>query len=263
MEPVRRRPSRPPPRHVEVVSVDRLADRMLSIVLGGESLATFTPPPPTAHIKLFLPDASGNVAVPVVGPEGLVWPDGRPTMRTYTPRRFDADARTLEVWFVLHGDGPAAQWAADAKPGDRVAIGGPGGRFTVDATATRWWICGDESALPAVATLIEALPAGASAQVHLEVEGTEDQIDLTTPPGVAVTWHHRAGADSGETLVAAVQSAVLDEETHVWAACEASAVRRIRTHLVADRPLPRAHVTTRGYWRVGEADHPDHDFGAD
>jgi len=27
--------------------------------------------------------------------------------------------------------------------------------------------------------------------------------------------------------------------------------------------LPRDHVTTRGYWRVGEANHPDHDFGED
>jgi NADPH-dependent ferric siderophore reductase len=263
MEPVRRGPRRPPPRPVEVVSIERLTSRMLSIVLGGESLATFTPPPPTAHIKLFLPDSSGDVAVPEVGPEGLVWPNGRPTMRTYTPRHFDAEARTLEVWFVLHGDGPAARWAATAKPGDRAAIGGPGGRLAVDPTAARWWIGGDESALPAVATLIEAMPAGASAEVHLEVDGAEDELELPTHPGVTATWHHRAGAGWGEALTAAVQPAHLDEETHVWVACEAAAVRRIRAHLLTDRSLPRAQVTTRGYWRTGEANHPDHDFGED
>ena len=35
----------------------------------------------------------------------------RPVVRTYTPRRFDAAAGTLEVQFLLHGDGPASAWA--------------------------------------------------------------------------------------------------------------------------------------------------------
>jgi 2-keto-3-deoxy-L-rhamnonate aldolase RhmA len=45
--------------------------------------------------------------------------------------------------------------------------------------------------------------------------------------------------------------------------CEASAVRRIRGHLLTDRSLPRTQVTTRGYWSTGETNHPDHDFGED
>jgi 4-hydroxy-2-oxoheptanedioate aldolase len=45
--------------------------------------------------------------------------------------------------------------------------------------------------------------------------------------------------------------------------CEASAVRRIRGHLLTDRSLPRTQVTTRGYWSTGETNHPDHDVGED
>lgn len=262
MEPVRRGPRRPPPRPVEVVSVTPITDRMRAIVLGGDALATFAPPAPTAHVKLFLPGPDGEVAVPEVGPEGLVWPAGRPTMRTYTPRRFDPEARTLEVWFVLHGDGPAARWAAAAGPGTRAAIGGPGGRFAVDPTATRWWIGGDDSAVPAIATLVEALPASAAVEAHLEVEGPADELPLPEHPGLAVTWHHRSGAP-GDRLVAAARDAGLDGATHVWVGCEAAAVRRIRGHLLDERALPRDRVTTRGYWRVGEANHPDHDFGED
>lgn len=256
-------PRRPPPRPVSVLSVEQLTPRMVSIRFAGESLRTFAEPAPTAHIKLFLPDAAGQVAVPVVGPDGLEWPDGRPTMRTYTPRTFDAAAGTLEVWFVLHGEGPAARFAAAAKPGDRAAIGGPGGRFSVPAGAGSWWIGGDESALPAVAMLLEALPATARADVHLEVEDATDEIQLPAHPGATLTWHHRGGAAAGEVLRAVAQQAALTAGTHVWAACEASAVRSIRADVLAAGVVPRFQLTTRGYWRVGEANHPDHDYGED
>lgn len=39
--------------------------------------------------------------------------------------------------------------------------------------------------------------------------------------------------------------------------------RSARSYFLGDRVLPRPQVTTRGYWRVGEANHPDHDFGED
>ncbi|MFB6898336.1 siderophore-interacting protein [Streptomyces hydrogenans] len=256
-------PRRRPPRQVEVVEVRPLTSRMVAVLFAGDALAGFTEPAPTAHIKLFLPDAEGDVARPVVAPDGrLEWPDGRPTMRTYTPRRFDAEAGTLEVWFVLHGDGPAARWAAQARPGCRAAIGGPGGRFAVDPTASSWWIGGDESALPAIATLLEALPDDATGRVHLEAEGAEPRIGLPAPAGVEVTWHDRVG-EPGAALVHALRRAGLGDDTHVWIACEASAVRKARSYLLDDRMLPRPQVTTRGYWRVGEADHPDHDHGED
>lgn len=257
---------RPPPRPVEVVRVERLGPRVVSVLLGGEALRGFPEPSPTAHIKVFLPDRQGRFTPPVEGPEGLVWPQGRPTMRTYTPRRYDPVANTLEVQFVLHGDGPAARWAERAGPGDQAAVGGPGGRFTVDPNVAQWWIGGDESALPAIATLIEALPPAATARVHLEVGGPDDHIDLPRRSGVELTWHHRADAHAprwGAELISAVRTAGLGPADHVWVACEAAAVRRIRGHLLTERSLPRDQVTTRGYWRLGEANHPDHDYGED
>ncbi|MEV6967407.1 siderophore-interacting protein [Hamadaea sp. NPDC051192] len=262
-EPGGRRGHRPPPRPVEVVAVERLAPRIVSVLFGGASLAGFTPPLPTAHIKLFLPDADGEVAAPTVGPDGLSWPTGRPTMRTYTPRRFDAAALTLEVQFVLHGDGPAAQFARDAVPGDRAAIGGPGGRFSVDPAGRDWWIGGDDSALPAIATLIEALPTDARVRVEVEVAGPGDRIALPAHPGAQLHWHDRGTGDWGGELLDAVRGSHLDPQTDVWVACEAAAVRRIRRHLLDERGLPSAQVTTRGYWQAGQANHPDHDFGED
>jgi len=75
---------RPPPRTVEVVTVERIAPRLVAITFGGDALRGFPEPPPTSHIKIFLPDAEGRLTLPVAGPDGLVWPNGRPPMRTYT-----------------------------------------------------------------------------------------------------------------------------------------------------------------------------------
>jgi len=257
---------RPPPRTVEVVTVERIAPRLVAITFGGDALRGFPEPPPTSHIKIFLPDVEGRLTLPVAGPDGLVWPNRRPPMRTYTPRRYDAAANTLRVDFVLHGDGVAAQWAERCVPGDRAAIGGPGGRFVMDSRVMRWWVGGDESAIPAIATLIEALPTTATAEVHLEVDGPADHVGLPDQSGVDITWHHRAGTDSsrwGGELVAAAHARAIDPVGHVWVGCEASAARRIRAHLLAERSLSRTQVTNRGYWRLGEANHPDHDYGED
>ncbi len=228
---------RPPPQPVEVVRVERITPRLVSVHLSGGDLTRFQEAAPTAHIKLFLP-APGQDAptLPTMGPEGRVWPEGavRPTVRTY-----------------------------QAKPGDRLALGGPGGRFGADLDAPRWWIAGDESALPAVATLLDTLPASASAEVHLEVEGPDDEVALSSAAGLAVSWHHRRSPGAfGEELYDAATQATISGGTQVWVACEASAMRRIRRRLL-DSGVPHPALVTRGYWRLGVADHPDHDHGDD
>lgn len=258
---------RPPPRRVEVVSVSRLTPRLVSVWVGGDALDGFNIEAPTSHIKVFLP-VSGQAApsLPDFGPDGPVWPDDafRPMVRTYTPRYFDQASRTLEVQFVLHGAGPALEWAEQAAVGQQLAIGGPGGRFSVDPAAERWWIAGDESAMPAVGTLLEALPATASAEVHLEVAGPDDEIELSSPAATSITWHHRRTPDAwGTELYDAARNSSDTDDTRIWVACEAAAMRRIRRHFTSDRGLLPRSLVTRGYWRLGVADHPDHDYGDD
>jgi NADPH-dependent ferric siderophore reductase len=258
---------RKPPRPVEVVSVGRLTPRLVSVELGGEALNGFTLEGPTQHIKVFLPaDGQDGPTLPVATEDGLAFPDEapRPIVRTYTPRRLNSETGTLEVQFVLHGEGPASEWASNAQVGDKIAVGGPGGRFLLDLDAHRWWIAGDESAIPAVATLLEALPPSATADVHLEVAHFSDEVELPTSAKATITWHRRGKPDAwGEVLVEAAEHASISSETQVWAACEATAVRRIRKHFLggSEHVLSPSSVMTRGYWRLGSANHPDHDYG--
>jgi hypothetical protein len=41
------------------------------------------------------------------------------------------------------------------------------------------------------------------------------------------------------------------------------AVRRIRTTLLERGSVSADELVTRGYWRDGAVNHPDHDFGTD
>jgi len=258
---------RPPPRLVEVVSVAQLAPWLVSVRLAGPNLSGFEAPAPTSHIKIFLPAAGEDAPrLPELVGGGPAWPEGAtpPVVRTYTPRRYDQSAGTLEVQFVLHGAGPASDWAEQAKVGDRIGVAGPGGRFSFDPADGRWWIAGDESAIPAIGTLLDALPASARAEVHLEVGDDRDEVPLSSRAETTVVWHHRRQPDAwGDDLYSAASGATVAKGTRVWVACEAMAVRRIRKHLLVDRQFPAGALVTRGYWRLGAAGHPDHDYGDD
>lgn len=147
----------------------------MSIGLRSDGLERFENTAPTSHIKVHLRRDSQTEAL----------------SRTYTPRRFDATTGTLEVQFLLHGEGAASEWAAQAKPGDHLAISGPGGRFRFDSNVIRWCIAGDESAIPAVGTPLDALPTTARAEVHLEVGSADDEIEFASAASLDIFWHHR------------------------------------------------------------------------
>jgi len=253
-------------RPVEVVAVRPVTPRMVQVAFAGHALDGFEISAPTQHVKLLFP-APGEDAptLPELGPDGLRFPEGRPrpSIRTFTPRRFDAATNTLEVEFVLHGEGPASAWAQQAAAGQGLAVAGPGGRMPLALGPGRWIVAGDESAVPAIATLLAALPATASAEVYVEVEEASDEIAFESEADVAVTWVHRPPGSFGQTLEAAVSDADVTGVAGVWVACEATAVRRIRRTLLTDRGVEPTSLVTRGYWRLGEQNHPDHDYGDD
>lgn len=238
---------------------------MVRVILGSDDLEGFGVEMPTQHIKVAFPfPGELEPRIPQPGPDGSPPPPDqpRPVIRTYTPRYYDPEARELTVDFVIHGEGPASEWAERARPGDRLAVAGPGGRFQLGLDPARYVVAGDESALPAIGTLLEALPPSAEANVFVEVVDEADHLDLAAPG--QLTWLHRGSGDTGGRLLEqALRDADLGREDRVWVACEAVVVRDIRRHLLVERGLDRGAILTRGYWRKGEANHPDHDYGED
>jgi NADPH-dependent ferric siderophore reductase len=247
------------PRYPATVKrVAHLTPRMVRVTFSSPELADFAWNGPAAHIKLIFGLPPADASAPPVADAP------RPTMRTYTPRRFDPEARELDVDFVLHGEGPAAKWASQAAVGQTLTIAGPGRNYVVDPSADWFLLAGDDSAIPAIATILETLPPSATATVFIEVVDGEDEVELPSRPNVTVTWLHR-GSDprhAGGPLEASLRNFPMPPGSgRIYVACESGAMRRIRALFLTDKTINREHLVTRGYWKLGEVDHPDGDYG--
>jgi NADPH-dependent ferric siderophore reductase len=239
-----------------VVRTEQIAPQMTRVVLDGAGLTEFAVGTFTdSYIKLLFPPDD------VIYPEPFdimaireVLPRHQwPRSRTYTVRRWDARARELWIDFATHSDsGVAGPWAVKAQPGDLIHFSGPGGGYAPDVTADWHLMAGDESAWPAIAAALEALPAGAEAKVFAEIDGPDDEQSLVTPGAVDLVWVHRGGRPRGESLVAAVMALDFPEgRPHVFAHGEAHMVKELRGHLRLDRGVSREQMSISGYWRLG------------
>ncbi len=134
------RPSRPPTHRVIVTGVELLTPHMRRITLEGEELASLSVPLPAQWLKVVLPGQG----------------DSAGANRAYTIRRFYPGWCAMDVDFVLHGDtGPASAWAERARVGDVVHLGSPRGGYRADPGARWRLLAGDETAIPAIASILD------------------------------------------------------------------------------------------------------------
>ena len=175
--------------------------------------------------------------------------DAMPPMRDYTPRRYDLDTLELDIDFVLHGDGPAATWAAQAKPGQCLHIGGPRGSMVVPDIFDSYLLIGDETALPAIARRLEELPDNRCALVVVEVENALEEQPLNSAAAVEVIWVHRD--DPRQDLLNTVEGLTVPSGTlYAWVATESTLSRKVRRVLLDTHGLNDDFVKAAGYWRL-------------
>ena len=252
-------------RTAEVLHTTWLTPAMIRLELGGEGLAGFDAGEFTDHyVKLIFPPPGAPYGLPV-DPAAVEDEHPRelwPVTRAYTVRAWDSAAGVLTVDLVRHGDdGIAPAWAAAARPGDRISLFGPGGAYAPAHDADWHLLVGDESALPAIAATVEALPAATSAVVIVEVAGPEEEQPVVTPADVELTWIHRGaatGAPGGhrnDPLLAAVRAATeRGGDVDAFVHGEADMVRAVRRHLRVERGVARGRLSASGYWRRGRTD---------
>ena len=221
-----------------VTSVTRLTPRMTRVRLGGEGLCGLAAVPGQS-VKIYVPD-----------PTGLL------VSRDYTVRDADPDQPSMDIDFVLHGDGPAANWARQVRPGQKLEFVGPSGRYRPDPAADWHLFGGDESALPAILAMVESLPADAPAVLYVEVADAAEEQPVSGPARPEVHWLHRGDAIAGANtlLEDALRAARLPAgQGRIWLAGHTPTVRRIRAHLLTERGVDRRALYVRGYWdRAGQ-----------
>jgi NADPH-dependent ferric siderophore reductase len=231
-------------RRIQVIvdSVLQITPALKRITIAGAALAEFSTELPAQWVKVFIPsDSHGRAG------------------RAYTIRSFNKASAQLEIDFVLHGDGLCSSWASAAKAGDTIEIAGPRAGFRLGKTTNSLLIGGDETALPAIASILASLPAGFVVQAYIEVADLGERQDFTTNAEIDISWLPRNGASAGTTtlLQDAIVKAPLPRDGELWVAGEARAIQVIRNHFRAASTTPPPVITASGYWKRGEKDHRD------
>lgn len=282
----------------------QLSPSMARLVFTGPDVRSMRTLAPDQRVKLLIPANAGQLpALPGNGdwraalrnlPEAQ-----RPAMRTYTIRNLRSAQGEVDVDFVLHGEtGPASAWATHAQPGDRLQMAAPNALFAQDCGGYEWQppagmrqvlLIGDETALPAIAGILEELAqlsVPPQVQAYIEVPHSTDQVDLAHPAGAQLVWLARdiLGLRHGEGMVQAAKGLAnlpsspdsrsdalplkeVDIDTQIlwelaqpaghtfyaWVAGESAAVMNIRRYWVGELGLDRRALTFMGYWREGRA----------
>ena len=237
-------------RRLQVLRVVDLTPRMRRITLGGPELAGFASLGTDDHVKLLFPqNAEEQAALDNFNPSAGKAQGPMPEMRDYTPRRYDLDTLELDIDFVLHGDGPASTWAAQAEPGQYLNIAGPRGSMIVPDIFDSYLLVGDETALPAIARRLEGLAPNRRALVVVEVENGAEQQILQSPAQVQVIWVLREGRQ--DNLLRTVQQLEMPGgKLYAWVATESKVSRQIRKVLLEEKGLDQDLVKAVGYWKT-------------
>lgn len=223
-------------RKLNVLRVTELTPRMRRITLGGIELQGFTSLGSDDHIKLLF--------APTPGAD-----EAKPTLREYTPRRIDLTANELDIDFVLHGDGPASTWAAQAAPGHTLTIAGPRASMVVPDIFDSYLLIGDETAIPAIARRLEELPAGRRVVAIIQIEDEHEKQPLPSKAEVDVRWLLRS-----ENLLDHVQEQPLPQgRLYSWVALEKSLTRAVKGLLI-DKGVNEDALKAAAYWRAVDSE---------
>lgn len=287
-----------------VTAITDLTPSFRRFTFGGDDLADYGDPGFDQRIKIVFPTAELTLDDMPTGEDWYArWrelpEDRRPPFRTYTTRYVRPDAPEVDVDMVAHDVlGPASDWIARAVVGDEVLIYAPttahpalsyGIDFVPPARSENILLAGDETAAPAIAVILEQLPADARGIVVLELPHPDDAAYLPQHPGFEYRVTGRGARDRHSHLVPAVEDAAallapagrgaeveeidIDHDIlwevprtakggaalksaplYSWLAGEAGAIKALRRHLVAGLGVDRRAIAFMGYWRLGRAE---------
>ena len=245
--------------HGLVESIEWPTPALVRLVLNGDGLAGYEQVAYSdSYVNVAIPPAGAPYAAPFALDDLRSLPrEQRPFRRRITVRRWEPASRRLTLEFVAHGDsGAAGPWAARAREGDALVLTGPAGAYRPDPAADWHLMVGDESALPAIAASLEAVPPGAPVVVRLVCDGPEHELALTTPGRLDLAWLHRTGGPGDDKLLADAVAALAPPAgtVHAFVHGEAGETRAVRRHLLADRGLDAEQLSCSPYWHRGMTD---------
>ncbi|CAN5718263.1 N/A [soil metagenome] len=294
------------PYLVTVTDIIALSEHFIRVTFTGPDLKHFGTDRLDQRIKVVFPHPDGTLtdfgftdpAVLTAGDWHRRWrelpQETRNPIRTYTIRHVRNSVCEIDVDFFSHSspgqetDGAASRWLARAAHGDALVIVGPDARSSREGggiewnpgTATRLLLAGDETAVPAIANIVETLDDHVTAEVFIEVGSQQDA--LVMGGAAAVTWLEQVTDQPGAALTSAIdrwartvatraeEQALPDVDVdtellweappsaardhYIWLAGEAGVVKSLRRFLVQEHQIDKSCIAFMGYWRQGRAE---------
>ncbi|WP_328990200.1 siderophore-interacting protein [Kribbella sp. NBC_01245] len=259
-----------------VAAIEDLSPHLRRVTFVAPRITEAVTAGPDQRIKILLSPPDGSELRLPSGPEWYAeWcatePEARFIMRTYTVRALRPAVSEMDIEFVLHGvNGPASAWVSDVTVGQSIGLIIP---FAVDTTSTkgllqsgvdyvppptskRRLLIADETALPALAGILEELPSDVQATVFVEVPDIRDIRALPSPGRTDITWAAQTGGpdDAPRSVMEALKAAQVPFDVdYAWVAGESGMIKAARRHLVNAVGLPKSAISFQGYWKRGEA----------
>lgn len=214
-----------------VTSTEQITDKFVRIGVDLGGLLADHPVHPTQWIRLWIPDADSD----------------KLHHRGYTLVDPNPETDTAYIDFALH-NGPAADWARRAEPGDPLDATVLGSDFQLpEQTPSEYIIFGDTASLPAINSLLDAI-GDTPARVWLEWQYESDQtIPVRNKPHHQLTWLQRV--DDGRLMREAALEISCAADAFAWVACCGQTTRSIVKTLKGQHALPKTAIKSQAYWK--------------
>ena len=245
--------------------MSRISPRLVSVLVTGDDLDGFAAAAPTSHLKVFLPaDGQDAPNLPEFTPGRRRLRRGRPrpTVRTYTPRRYDPATRPWRSSSSCTARAPRRSGRSGPSPATSSRSPAPAAGFPLSRPRTTGGSpptsprsrpsapCSTRSPRRPPSTRTSR----STAQTTRSSSTAPRRPDHLAPPARRDAF----GAELAAAAARRTSPTVPD-------------LGRLRGGRDARHPPllhPRARhpgrpLVTRGYWRAGEQNHPDHDYGED
>ncbi|WP_207100769.1 siderophore-interacting protein [Paracoccus shandongensis] len=216
---------------MRVRSVTQRSPGFIRVRLSGPDAARFGTG--SLHFRLLLPPPGRAPVWPRIGATGRTeWPVGADALHRPVYTVADHGDGWLDFDIFRHAGSPTCTWALSRPEGAEVGVIGPGGGWCPEAA--RLHLFGDETALPAIARMLDLARGEVTAHVRA---ACPDLGPLAADPRVTRC----------DDLLAALAQADLGQGSFVWFAAEAGQARQARQHLLA-RGMNRKAFTAAAYW---------------
>ena len=236
-------------RHANVISTTDIAPHLKRLVVGGDEFYDFPNDQLGAYVKVLFPHFGQNdveIDLKATNPA---------PKRSYTIRAIDPVKHTITLDFVVNQhSGIATNWAKQAKPGDKLAIAGPGPKKLDDFSQRQYLMIADLTSVNAINGYLQQLPASANVDVFIHIADSQDIITLDT---IEAHTNHRINW----LVTTEPQIELVEQITHclnhytdtpiIFMGLEASLVRTIQNLAKEQFAIPSEKIVSSAYWKRG------------